>query len=108
MRYSASEKLEFIRLVEESTLPMRRTLDKDRHPHATFYCWYDLYQICGPEALDDRCPRPDRVPERIVELALDEPCVIAEAIGRALHRHRKLFCLGGIGLSVTQGSRSDR
>jgi hypothetical protein len=28
---------------------------------ATFYRWYDLYHRGGPEALDDRSPRPDRV-----------------------------------------------
>ena len=83
MRYPASEKLEIIQLVEESTLPVRRTLEKIGIPHATFYRWYDLYQTSGPEALDDRCPRPDRVwnripddvRERIVQLALDEPAL---------------------------------
>jgi putative transposase len=83
MRYPGSEKLEIIRLVEESTLPVRRTLEKIGIPRATFYRWYDLYQTGGPEALDDRCPRPDcvwnRIPddvrERIVRLALDEPAL---------------------------------
>jgi hypothetical protein len=50
---------------------------------ATFYRWYDRYQTGGPEALDDRCPRPDRiwnripddVRDRIVQLALDEPAL---------------------------------
>jgi len=50
---------------------------------ATFYRWYDLYQTDGPEALDDRSPRPDRVwnripddvRERIRRLALDEPAL---------------------------------
>ena len=80
MRYSAPEKLEIIRLVEESTLPVRRTLEKIGIPRATFYRWYDLYQIGGPEALADRRPKPDRiwnripedVRERIITLALDE------------------------------------
>ena len=81
MRYPASEKLEIIRLVEQSHLPVNRTLEKLGIPRATFYRWYDLYQAGGPEALDDRSPRPDRVwnripddvRERIIELALDEP-----------------------------------
>ena len=54
MRYPASEKLEIIRLVEESALPVRRTLEKVGIPRATLYRWYDLYQAGGPEALDDR------------------------------------------------------
>ena len=65
MRYPASEKLEIIRLVEQSHLPVNRTLDKLGIPRATFYRWYDRYQTGGPEALDDRSPRPDRVWNRI-------------------------------------------
>jgi transposase-like protein len=83
MRHPASEKLEIIRLVEQSHLPMRRTLETLGIPRATFYRWYDLYQTGGPEALDDRSPRPDRiwnripddVRERIRTLALDEPAL---------------------------------
>ena len=83
MRYLASEKLEIIRLVEESTLPVRRTLEKIGIPHATFYRWYDLYHTGGPEALEDQQPKPDRVwnripddvRERIIRLALDEPAL---------------------------------
>ena len=81
MRYPASEKLEIIRLVEQSHLPVRRALEQIGIPRSTFYRWCDLYQTGGPEALDDRSPRPDRVwnriPDdvraRIVTLALDEP-----------------------------------
>jgi transposase-like protein len=81
MRYPASEKLEIIQLVEQSSLPVKRTLEKLGIPRASFYRWYDLYQSGGLEALADRSPRPDRVwnripdvvRERILELALDEP-----------------------------------
>ena len=80
MRYPASEKLEIIRLVEQSHLPVKRTLAKLGIPRATFYRWYDRYQAGGPEALDDRSPRPDRVwnripdtvREKIKNLALEE------------------------------------
>ena len=81
MRYLASEKLEIIRLVRESHLSVRRTLQQIGIPRATFYRWCDLYQSGGPEALEDRRPRPDRVwnrlpddvRDRIVKLALDQP-----------------------------------
>jgi len=80
MRYPASEKLEIIRLVEQSHLPVGRTLEKLGIPRATFYRWYDRRQTGGPETLDDRSPRPDRVwnripddvRERIKTLALEE------------------------------------
>ena len=81
MRYPASEKLEIIRLVEQSHLPVCRTLERLGIPRATFYRWYDLYQTGGPEALEDRSPKPshvwNRIPDvvrdRIVRLALKEP-----------------------------------
>ena len=44
MRYPALEKLEIIRLVEQSHLPVRQILAKLAIPRATFYRWYDLYQ----------------------------------------------------------------
>jgi putative transposase len=50
MRYPASEKLEIIRLVEQSHLPVKRTLEKLGIPRATFYHWCDLYRTGGPEA----------------------------------------------------------
>ena len=81
MRYPASEKLEIIQLVEQSHLPVRRTLEKLGIPRQTFYRWYDRYRTGGPEALEDRSPRPgkvwnripDEVRQKVVDLALDEP-----------------------------------
>ena len=83
MRYPDSEKLEIIRLVEQSHLPVKRTLEKLGIPRATFYRWADLYQSGGPEALNDCSPRPDRVwnripddvRERLRKLALEEPAL---------------------------------
>ncbi len=51
MRYTASEKLEIIRVVERSHLSVRRTVEQIILPRATFYRWYDLYQTGGPDAL---------------------------------------------------------
>ncbi len=81
MRYLASEKLEIIRLVVQSHLPARQTLEKLGVSRASFYRWCDLYQTGGLEALEDRSPKPSRVWNRIpdtvrgeiVQLALDEP-----------------------------------
>jgi putative transposase len=65
MRYPASEKVEIIRLVEQSHLPVRRTLEQIGVSRPTFYRWYDRYQTGGPEALEDRPSRPSRVWNRI-------------------------------------------
>lgn len=65
MRYPASEKVEIIRLVEQSHLSVRRTLEQIGVSRPTFYRWYDRYQTGGPEALEDRPSRPSRVWNRI-------------------------------------------
>ena len=80
MRYPASEKLEIIRLVEQSHLPVRWTLDKLGIPRTTFYRWYDRYQTFGPDGLEDRDSGPGRVwnripddvRQRVVDFALEE------------------------------------
>ena len=61
MRYPASEKLEIIRIVEQSHLPARRTLEQLDIPRRTFCRWYDRYLDGGPEALADRPSAPSRV-----------------------------------------------
>ena len=81
MRYPASEKLEIIRLVEQSHLPVKRTLYKLGIPRTTFYRWYDKYQTGVVDALEDKAPMParvwnripDEVRSKVVNLALDEP-----------------------------------
>jgi len=65
MRLSASEKLEIIRLVEQSHLPARRTLEMLGIKPATFYRWYDRFRSGGSEALEDQPSKPDRVWNRI-------------------------------------------
>ena len=61
MRYLASEKLEIIRTVETSPLPVRRTLAQIGIPKSTFYAWLDRHAAGGFDGLEDRKPRPDRV-----------------------------------------------
>ena len=61
MRYPASEKLEIIRLVEESHLSARLTLAKLGIPRTTFYRWYDRYLQRGEAGLQDQSPKPKHV-----------------------------------------------
>jgi len=99
MRYSASEKLEIIRLVEQSHLPARRTLLKLGVPTATFYRWYDRLTQHGPDGLEDRRSGPirvwnrilDNVREQIVELALDEPELSSRELATAFTDQNKYF-----------------
>jgi len=65
MRSPASEKLEIIRIVEQSHLPAKPTLDQLGIPRRTFFRWYDRYLEGGPEAFEDWPPAPSRVWNRI-------------------------------------------
>ena len=67
MRYSASEKFEIVRLVEQSHLPVRRTLDKLGVSRPTFYRWYDLYRRFGKAGLENHRAGPRRVWNRVPE-----------------------------------------
>jgi putative transposase len=81
MRHSASEKLEIIRLVEQSDLPVKATLEQLDVAPSTFYRWYRRYLEEGPDGLENRkpCVRrfwnriPDHERERVREVALESP-----------------------------------
>jgi transposase InsO family protein len=83
MRYSASEKYEIIRLVEESSLPVRKTLRQLDIHKSTFYNWLHRYQEHGIDGLEDRKPTPtlawNQIPQdrrdAIIDLALDKPAL---------------------------------
>ena len=81
MRYKASEKREIIELVERSSLPVRRTLDRLGIPKSTFYGWYERYRVGGDAALEDIRPSggkawnrlPTKIRQSILKLALKRP-----------------------------------
>ena len=78
MRRSGAEKIEIIRLVEQSELSVRSTLRQLGIAPSTFYGWYQRYLEGGPEGLEDRKPRPrarwnrisPAIRQQVVELAL--------------------------------------
>jgi len=99
MRYTAAEKLEIIRLVERSSLPVRRTLAQLDIAKSTFYAWYRNYLDGGPEALEDRRPAPSKVwnklpaevGEAIVEQALEQPDLSPRELATAFTDQRGYF-----------------
>ena len=99
MRYPASEKLEIIRTVETSHLPVRRTLDKIGIPKSTFYAWLDRYAAGGLDALEDRRPttaarlepHPRRRARKVVALALDEPDLSPREVAVAFTDRERSF-----------------
>ena len=100
MRYPAAEKLEIIRIVEQSHLSVRRTLEQIGVRRPTFYHWYDRYLTGGPEALADTPSRPERVWNRIpddvraqiLDLALDAPELSPASSPSALPSRKTITC----------------
>ena len=80
MRYKQAEKMEVIRLVEDSALSIRRTLQELGITRSTFYAWYRRYAEDGYDGLADHKPWPrkfwNRIPppvkEQVVAIALDK------------------------------------
>jgi putative transposase len=81
MRYSQSEKMEVIRLVENSPLSVKQTLAELNINRSTFYDWCRRYQEEGYEGLANQYRPPQQfwneIPpwekERVVEIALELP-----------------------------------
>ena len=80
MHYSPSEKLEIIRLVEQSDLGINRTLKELKVHKSTFYKWYNRYRSQGKEGLQrkksfvvswNKINEADR--DKVVEIALEKP-----------------------------------
>ena len=114
MRYSASEKYEIIRLVEDSSLSIRQTLRRLDIHRSTFYNWLQRYQDNGVDGLEDRKPAPtvvwNQIPldhrAAIIELALDKPA-LSTWPGGSLYRSTGLLCLGIHRLPAIEGTGPD-
>ena len=99
MRYSASEKLEIIRTVETSPLPVRQTLAQIGIAKSTCYAWLDRYAVGGLDPLEDRKPRPGRVWNRIrddvrhtiIAFALDQPELSPREIAVAFTERERTY-----------------
>jgi putative transposase len=79
MRYTAGEKMEIIRLVEESELTITETLKQLDVSKSSFYEWYGRYEAEGYDGLLARKPNarkfwnkiPEREKDHVVEVALE-------------------------------------
>src|SRR5690554_1166068 len=115
MRYPAFEKLEIIRLVEQSHLPATRTLDKLGIPRRTFYRWYDRYLNGGPEALEDRPSAPSRVWNRIpinihdqiIDMALEQSELSPRELAVRFTDEKRYFVSEASVYRLFEGSRPD-
>ena len=90
VRRSPAEKREIIDLVEQSALPIGRTLAELDVPRSSFYRWYQKYQQEGEKGLEPQPSKrrqfwnrlPEPVCDRIVQLALAQPEKSARQVAR--------------------------
>ena len=115
MRYRAAEKLEIIRLVEQSSLSVKRTLAQIGIPRFTYYAWYERYLARGAGALEDGQPAPrcvwnklpDTIAQAVVGLALKESELSPRGAGSRVRRQAAVLRFGSLGLSLAEGPRPD-
>jgi putative transposase len=99
MRHTQAEKMEIIRLVEESELPVERTLQELDVNRSSFYEWYDRYRRDGYDGLALRKPQakrfwnkiPEQEKEQIVAIALEEPELSARELAWSITDRRGYF-----------------
>ncbi|MCF8066344.1 MAG: DDE-type integrase/transposase/recombinase [Desulfarculaceae bacterium] len=78
MRFTQAEKMEIIRLVEGSSLPVKQTLREMDVPRSSFYRWYRRYLDHGYDGLTNQPPHARRFWNRIPES--EKGRVVAEAL----------------------------
>jgi len=80
MRRSASEKMEIIRIVQDSELGVKQTLEELGISRSTFYVWYKHYLEDGFEGLKPKSPNrksfwnkiPEKEKKKVIEIALEK------------------------------------
>ena len=99
MRYRAAEKLEIIRLVEQSSLSARRTLAQLGISRATFYRWYQRYRARAAADLEQTPGSGDGGSDG---LGAQGTGVVATGTGHRVCRPAAVLCFGGVGLSAIE------
>lgn len=91
MRYTQAEKYEIIRTVEESDLPVKRTLNELGVPKSTFYDWYRRFVDDGYDGLKNRSKGPKRfwnkIPDEIKKDVVDIALIHTDKSPRELAWH---------------------
>ena len=99
MSRSAAEKMEIIRLVEGTDLPVRATLRQLGVPRSTFYGWYQRYIEAGFNGLKDKQPArraswnriAERIKDQVLELALERTDLSPRELACRFTEERRYF-----------------
>jgi len=99
MRFTQSEKMEIIKIVQESELGVNRTLQELGIHKSTFYQWYGKYQDRGYDGLAPKKRAmnsqwnkiPDKHRQKVVEVALDLPDLSSRELAFHITDHIGFF-----------------
>lgn len=99
MRFTQSEKLEIIQLVEQSELGVNRTLKELGIHKSTFYNWYNRYLKSGVDGLAPKLVErqhywnkiPKEVKSKVLDLALDMPDLSARELACKMTDTQRYF-----------------
>lgn len=81
MRLKATEKMEIIKMVEQSPIGVKATLEQLGIHRSTFYTWYDRYVKFGASGLEITTTKqhcvwnkiPYEIESQIIDFALENP-----------------------------------
>lgn len=104
MRYSSAEKHEIIQLVENSHLPLKRTLQQLNISRSTWYNWYDRYLEGGIDALEDKKPIPKSVWNKISASVVDKVINLALTETELSPRELAISFTEGQGYYISESS----
>jgi putative transposase len=90
MRYTQAEKMETIRLVEQSALSAKRTLNELQINRSSFYEWYRRYRTHGYDGLASKKPSPKKFWNRIPDQEKEH--IVATALAHPEKTPRALAC----------------
>ena len=98
MRYSQTEKMEIIHLVDNSDLPCNATLKELGINKSTFYNWYKSYQEKGLDGLSSKKPLarawnkiPEKIRDKVIHVALEKTDLSARELAWYITDTEKYF-----------------
>lgn len=104
MKYSQSEKMEIIKIVEKSSVGVRKTLKELDISPSTFYCWYNKYIEGGYDGLGNKHKAPKQFWNAIPEWEKERVVKIAREFPEKSCREVAYYVIDNLGYYVSESS----
>lgn len=104
MKYTQAEKMEIIRIVEESSLSVRKTLKEMDISPSTFYDWYKKYLENGYDRLANKNKSPKQFWNAIPEWEKDRVVEVARELTEKSCREVAWYIVDNYGYYISESS----